>query len=50
VFSLIISADRGTHVNISGGGVVKTATKENKDAAIKFLEYLASWEGQDMFC
>lgn len=40
-------SDRGTHVNISGGAVVKTA--KNKDAAIKFLEYLASREGQEMF-
>jgi iron(III) transport system substrate-binding protein len=40
-------SDRGTHVNISGGGVVKTA--KNKDAAIKFLEYLVSSEGQEMF-
>ncbi len=36
--------DRGTHVNISGGGVVKTS--KNRDAAIKFLEYLASPEAQ----
>lgn len=38
--------DRGTHVNISGGGVVKTS--KNRDAAIKFLEFLASPEAQSM--
>lgn len=36
--------DRGTHINISGGGVVKTAP--NREAAIRFLEYLASDEAQ----
>lgn len=39
--------NRGTHVNISGGGVVKTS--KNRDAAIKFLEYLASPEAQTIF-
>ena len=39
--------DRGTHVNISGGGVVKTS--RNKQGAIKFLEYLVSREAQQMF-
>ncbi len=38
---------RGTHVNISGGGVVKTAP--NKEGAIKFLEHLASPEAQKIF-
>lgn len=38
---------RGTHVNISGGGVVKTAP--NKAAAVKFLEHLASLEAQEIF-
>lgn len=37
----------GTHVNISGAGVLKTAP--NKDAAIKFLEYLASDAAQVYF-
>ncbi len=37
----------GTHINISGGGMLKTAP--NKDAAIKFLEYLASDEAQAYF-
>ena len=34
----------GTHVNISGGAVAKNAP--HRDAAIKFLEYLASDEAQ----
>ena len=38
---------RGTHVNISGGGVIKTAP--NRDAAIQFLEYLASPSAQAIF-
>ncbi|MEM1171674.1 MAG: Fe(3+) ABC transporter substrate-binding protein [Cyanobacteria bacterium P01_H01_bin.35] len=38
---------RGTHVNISGGGVVKTAP--NKEGAIKFLEHLTSPEAQKIF-
>ena len=37
----------GTHVNISGGGVMKNAP--NKDSAIKFLEYLASDQAQIYF-
>jgi iron(III) transport system substrate-binding protein len=39
--------DRGTHINISGGGVVKTSP--NREAAIQFLEYLASPEAQEIF-
>ena len=39
--------NRGTHVNVSGGGLVKNAP--NKDAAIKFLEYLASDSAQIYF-
>ncbi|MDX2273566.1 MAG: Fe(3+) ABC transporter substrate-binding protein [Cyanobacteriota bacterium] len=39
--------DRGTHVNISGGGVLKTAP--NKEAAIQFLEHLVSPEAQEIF-
>ncbi|MBE9111839.1 Fe(3+) ABC transporter substrate-binding protein [Nodosilinea sp. LEGE 07298] len=38
---------RGTHVNISGAGVVKTAP--NAEAAVQFLEYLASPEAQEIF-
>ena len=37
----------GTHVNISGGAVAKHA--RNRDAAVKFLEYLASDEAQRYF-
>jgi iron(III) transport system substrate-binding protein len=37
-------ANRGAHINISGAGVAKYAP--NKEAAIKFLEYLASPEAQ----
>jgi len=37
----------GTHVNISGAGVAKHAP--NRDAAIRFLEYLASDEAQRYF-
>jgi iron(III) transport system substrate-binding protein len=38
---------RGTHVNISGAGLIKTAP--NRDNAILFLEYLASDEAQSYF-
>ena len=37
----------GTHVNISGAGVLKNAP--HREAAIKFLEYLASDEAQRYF-
>jgi iron(III) transport system substrate-binding protein len=37
----------GTHVNIAGGAVAKHA--KNRDAAVKFLEYLASDEAQAHF-
>lgn len=40
-------ADRGAHVNISGGGL--TASAKNKDNAIKFLEYLVSPPAQAYF-
>ncbi|WP_299214409.1 Fe(3+) ABC transporter substrate-binding protein [uncultured Aquimarina sp.] len=39
--------DRGTHINISGAGVAKYAP--NKDNAIKFIEFLASAEAQEVF-
>jgi iron(III) transport system substrate-binding protein len=39
--------DRGTHVNISGAGVLKNAP--NKDSAVKFLEYLVSPSAQKIF-
>jgi len=37
----------GTHINVSGAGVLKNAP--HRDAAIKFLEYLASDEAQGYF-
>lgn len=37
----------GTHINISGAGVLKAAP--HRDAAVKFLEYLASDEAQRYF-
>lgn len=40
-------SDRGTHVNISGAGVVKGAP--NRDNAIKFLEFLTSDAAQQIF-
>lgn len=40
-------ANRGTHVNISGGAVAKYAP--NKEAAVKFLEYLVSPQAQRYF-
>ncbi|HJQ56554.1 MAG TPA: Fe(3+) ABC transporter substrate-binding protein [Vineibacter sp.] len=40
-------ADRGTHVNVSGGGLVQTAP--NKENAVKFLEYLVSDDAQRYF-
>ena len=39
--------DRGTHINISGAGVAKYAP--NKENAIKFIEFLASKEAQEVF-
>lgn len=39
--------NRGTHINISGGGMLKNAP--NKEAAVKFLEYLASDDAQRYF-
>ena len=40
-------ADRGSHVNISGAGVIKGAP--NRDNAIKFLEFLTSDAAQKIF-
>ncbi len=39
--------DRGTHVNISGAGVVATAP--NQANAIRFIEFLATPEAQEIF-
>lgn len=40
-------SDRGTHVNVSGAGVAAHAP--NREAAIQFLEYLASPAAQQYF-
>ncbi|WP_342050597.1 MULTISPECIES: Fe(3+) ABC transporter substrate-binding protein [unclassified Cupriavidus] len=40
-------SSQGVHMNISGGGMLKHAP--NKEAAVKFLEYLASDEAQAYF-
>lgn len=37
----------GTHINVSGGGMLKTAP--HQDAAVKFLEYLAGDQAQAYF-
>ena len=37
----------GTHINISGGGMLKTAP--HKESAVKFLEYLAGDDAQRYF-
>lgn len=37
----------GTHINVSGAGLVKTS--KNREAAIRFLEYLASDDAQRYF-
>ena len=39
--------DRGTHVNISGGGVAKHS--KHKAEAIRFLEFLTSQAAQDLY-
>lgn len=39
--------EKGTHINVSGAGVVKYA--KHKDSAIKFIEFLASKEAQEAF-
>ena len=39
--------DRGTHVNISGAGILKAAP--NRENAIKLLEYLVSPEAQALY-
>ncbi|MBK1688584.1 extracellular solute-binding protein [Rubrivivax gelatinosus] len=40
-------ATTGTHVNIAGGAVARHA--KNREAAVRFLEYLASAEAQSYF-
>jgi iron(III) transport system substrate-binding protein len=41
------SSGRGTHINVSGGGVAAYAP--NKENAVKFLEFLISPEAQKVF-
>lgn len=41
------SGERGTHVNISGAGVLRSAP--NRDGAVAFLEYLTSETAQRFF-
>lgn len=40
-------SDRGTHVNVSGAGVVKSAP--NRENAVRFIEFLAGNEAQAKF-
>ncbi|MCX7931850.1 MAG: extracellular solute-binding protein [Rhodovarius sp.] len=40
-------ADRGTHVNVSGAGIIRTAP--NREAAQAFLEYLSGPQAQAVF-
>ena len=40
--------NRGTHINISGAGILKSSP--NKKNAIKFLEFLLTKEAQLEFC
>ncbi len=39
--------DRGTHINISGGGVAKHS--KNKEEAIRFLEFLTEQKAQELY-
>ena len=41
------SNQRGTHINVSGAGVVKYS--KNKENAVKFIEFLASVKSQELF-
>jgi len=41
------NSDRGAHINISGGGVVKFS--KNKEIAINFLEFLVTDQAQVMY-
>ena len=47
IFPNQANGDRGAHINISGGGVVKFS--KNKDMAIKFLEFLVKEEAQTLY-
>jgi len=41
------AGDRGTHVNVSGAGVLRTAP--NRDAAVAFIEHMTSVRAQELF-
>ncbi|HYF07006.1 MAG TPA: extracellular solute-binding protein [Acetobacteraceae bacterium] len=41
------AGDRGTHVNVSGAGVVRSAP--NREAAVRFIEYLTGARAQELF-
>jgi iron(III) transport system substrate-binding protein len=41
------AGDRGAHVNVSGAGVVATAP--NREAAVRFVEYLTGPRAQEIF-
>jgi iron(III) transport system substrate-binding protein len=41
------AGDRGTHVNVSGAGVVRSSA--NKAVALRFIEYLSSQRAQELF-
>jgi iron(III) transport system substrate-binding protein len=47
IFPNQASADRGTHVNVSGAGVVRSSS--NKAVALRFIEYLSSQRAQELF-
>ena len=41
------AGDRGTHVNVSGAGVVRSSA--NQASALRFIEYLSSQRAQELF-
>ena len=41
-------SDRGTHINISGGGILKNSP--NPENARKLLEFLLTKEAQTAYC
>jgi iron(III) transport system substrate-binding protein len=47
IFPNQAEGDRGTHVNISGAGLVATAP--NRANAVRFLEYMTGHEAQELF-
>jgi iron(III) transport system substrate-binding protein len=47
IFPNQADGDRGTHVNVSGAGVV--ASSSSKEMALKFIEYLTGPRAQEMF-